>query len=244
MNLRRIIQTVRKRLAPLVKRCPDQPEHQLFILHLHRHGLMTRQPYHRAADIRPRHKAVRRHVCDNLRLCIILHRQRERTVILRPRSDLHPVCDFLLHHDRNAVNRHMALKQPHDNRRSNIIRKICHHLDRFPGILLLRELYNIQLQNVLIDNRHIVISAKRVRQNRDQVLIDLHRRHLSGIFTQILGHRADARSDLQHKVILRNARRLNNALEHMGINEKILSELFLKIKMILLQNRYGVLRDS
>ena len=30
----------------------------------------------------------------------------------------------------------------------------------------------------------------------------------------------------------------------MGINEKILSELFLKIKMILLQNRNRILRDS
>lgn len=78
MRSLRIFQSVRQRLPSLIKRRPNNGEHQLLILRLHRHHLMTRQPDHRTSNLRPRHKTVRRHIRHNIRLRIILHRQRQR----------------------------------------------------------------------------------------------------------------------------------------------------------------------
>ena len=56
MQQLRIFQSVRQRLPSLIKRRPNNGEHQLLILRLHRHHLMTRQPDHRTSNLRPRHK--------------------------------------------------------------------------------------------------------------------------------------------------------------------------------------------
>ena len=40
------------------------------------------------------------------------------------RTNLHPVCDLFLHHNRNIVDRRAALKQPHDDRGRDIVRQV------------------------------------------------------------------------------------------------------------------------
>ena len=110
---------------------------------------MRRQPDDRASHLRARNKAVRRHIRRNVRIAVILHRQRQRPVVLAARLRLHPLR-HLLHHHRDALHRHVLLQKPHDDRRRNIIRKVCHHLDRLPAVLFLHKRRNIHLQNILV----------------------------------------------------------------------------------------------
>ena len=77
--------------------------------------------------------------------------------------------------------------------------------------------------------------AEGIFQNRDQILINLHGSYLSCRLSQILGHGTDSRSNLQNHVIFCNSGRTDDLLKHMRVNQEILSEFLLKIKMILLQ---------
>ena len=82
-----------------------------------------------------------------------------------------------------------------------------------------------------------------IAEDRNQVFVDLHCRHCPRVLTQILCHRADPRSDLKDKIILCHICRRNDLFEYMRIDQKVLSEFFLKIKMIFLQNLYRILRN-
>ena len=57
---------------------------------------------------------------------------------------------------------------------------------------------------------------------------------------QILGHSSDTRSDLHNKIIRSDTCRLNDLLQYMFINQKVLSEFFLKHKFVFLQYFYGI----
>ena len=242
MQQLRIFQSVRQRLPSLIKRRPNNGEHQLLILRLHRHHLMTRQPDHRTSNLRPRHKTVRRHIRHNIRLRIILHRQRQRPVILRSRPRLHPVRNLLLNHNRNRIHRHMILKQSHNNRRRNIIRKIRHNLDRPSIVLLLRQRRQVHLQNIIVDNLNIIIIRQRILQNRDQILVNFHRTHTPRSIRKILRQRTDTRSDFHNKIVRSDTCSGYNLIQHMWIDQKILTILFLKYKAVLLQYGYCILR--
>ena len=126
---------------------------------------MSGKTDNRTSYLWSRHKAVRRHICHNIRLGIILHGQRQGTVIFRSRSYLHTVCHFLLHHNRNRVNRHFSLKQSHDNRRCNVIGQIRHNFNGFSTVALLCQLSDVYFQYIFIENRYILIILKRVLQN-------------------------------------------------------------------------------
>ena len=150
------------------------------------------------------HKTIRRHIRNNIWFCVILHSEGKCPVIFGPRSHLHPICHLFLHHDSNTFNRYMAFKQAHNNRCRNIIRQICYHFDRLVIIIFLCKFWNIHFQHIVIDHSHIVVCLQRILQDRNQCFVDLHRHNLSCSTCEILCHRPDSRSDLQHKVILRN----------------------------------------
>ena len=84
------------------------------------------------------------HVEQKLRLGVILAEYGERAVIRGAGLCRDALRHFLLHHDRNAVDRNMALKKSHDDRCGNIIRKICNDLDRLSTISFHRKFCDIQ----------------------------------------------------------------------------------------------------
>ena len=135
----------------------------------------------------------------------------------------------------------MAFKQTHNDRCRDIIWKICNHFDRAASIFLFCQLCNIHFQDIFIDHRYIVIIAQRILQDRDQTFINLHRIYLSGCICQILCHRSHTRSDLQNKIILCDLRRTDNFIQHMRIDQKVLSKLFLKCKAVFVQHSNGCL---
>ena len=203
---------------------------------------MPGETYHRRAHAGPGNEAVGRHIGRHIGVGVILHRQRQGSVILGTRSCLHPVSHLLLHHHRNAVQGNLPLKKSHDDRRRNIVRQIGHHLDGPSAVFLPGQRGYIHLQYILADHVYIIIFCQRVLQNRNQIAVDLHRCDLSGSLGQILGHGADTRPDLQHKIFLGNAGGPYDLLQYPRINQKILAEFLLKMKTVLLQNGYGLLR--
>ena len=117
---------------------------------------MQGQSDDRTSDIRTRHKAVWRYICHDIWLCIKLHCQRQCPVIFGARSCLCiRMATSFLNHNGNALYRHMALEKSHDDRCRNIIRKICHNLDRSALIVFIRKFRNVQFQDIFIDHGYI-----------------------------------------------------------------------------------------
>ena len=85
---------------------------------------------------------------------------------------------------------------------------------------------------------HIVIRLQRFFQDRDQFIINLYRKHLSRIFAEILRQCADSRADFQYKIVLCDLCRIDNFIQHMRIDQKVLSKFFLKLKFMLLKHLY------
>ena len=65
-------------------------------------------------------------------------------------------------------------------------------------------------------------------------MILLHSHDFPGRLRQILGQRTDAGADLQNKIIFGDLRRSDDFVQHMGIDEKVLAEFFLKAEIIFL----------
>ena len=118
---------------------------------------MSCKPDHRGSHIRTRDKAVRRHVRHDLRFCVVLDSQGQGTVILGTRTFLHAVRHFLLNHDSDVINRHAALKEPHDDRGRDIIRQVCNNLDRLSAVVFLGQCLDIYSQDVLVDDGDVIV---------------------------------------------------------------------------------------
>ena len=202
---------------------------------------MQGQSDDRTSDIRTRHKAVWRYICHDIWLCIKLHCQRQCPVIFGARSCLHTQGNFFLNHNSNALYRHMALEKSHDDRCGDIIWKICHYFDRSALIVFIRKFRNVQFQDIFIDHGYIFVICQRLREDRNQVAVDLHCHNFSGCLCQILRHRSDTRSDFQYTVILCDICRSDDLVQHMGIDQKILPEFLLKGKIIFFNYFYGFL---
>ena len=104
---------------------------------------MSREADHSGSHIRTRDKAVRRHVRHDLRLRVVLDCQRQGTVILGTRTFLHAVRNFLLDHDGNVIDRHAALKEPHDDWGRDIVRQVRNDLDRLSAVVFLGQCLDI-----------------------------------------------------------------------------------------------------
>ena len=120
---------------------------------------MLCKPDHGASYSRPWHETGRGNLQNDLRSGIILYCQAERTIILGARANLHPVRHFLLNHNSNAGKGHLIFKQTHNNRRCDVIGKICHDLNGPAVIFFFCKLPQIYLQDILIDHRHIIVFA-------------------------------------------------------------------------------------
>ena len=106
----------------------------------------------------------------------------------------------------------------------------------------IRKFCDIQFQHIFIDHRYVVILCQRLGEDRDQIAVDLHCHNFSCRLRQILCHRSDTRTDLQHTVIFCDLCRRDDLVQHMGIDQKILPELLLKGKIIFFNYFYGFLR--
>ena len=129
----------------------------------------------------------------------------------------------------------MAFKQLHDYGGRNIIGKIRHHLNRLSAVLFPYKLFHIQLQDICVDNRNIGISRQGILQYGNQSLVDFHSYHFPGLLCQILGHSADAGPYFQHTVLFSYFRGLHYGFQHSGFYQEILTEFFLKIKIVFMQ---------
>ena len=143
--------------SSLVKGCANQLEHQLRIFYLYRRLLIAGQTDHRGTYIWSWDKAVWRHICHNIWACVVLHCQRQGAVILRSRSHLHTVCHFFLDHNRDIVDWHIAFKQSHDNRGSNVIWQIGNYFNRSAVVVFLYQFIDIHFQDILVDDLYIGI---------------------------------------------------------------------------------------
>ena len=188
-----------------------------------------------------RHKAVLGHIGHDIGLSVVLHCQRQGTVILGSRTGLHPGSDLFLNHDSHIGQGNVLLKQAHDDGRRDIVGQVCHHLDGPAACLFLNQLIQIQGQNVCMDHLHVVIRCQGLLQNRQQILVYLHCNNLAGGFGKILGHGADARTDLQHHIFRAYLGPCDDLVQHVTIDQKVLTESFIKGKIPLPDDLDGLL---
>ena len=74
--------------------------------------------------------------------------------------------------------------------------QVCTTLEGAPAIVFLCQLFYVNLQDILVDHSDIIVFCQSFFQNRDQIVINLYRNHLSGRLTKILCHRSDSRTYL------------------------------------------------
>ena len=102
----------------------------------------------------------------------------------------------------------------------------------------------INLEDIFVYDGDIIVLRKGFLEYRNKVFINLYRHHFSCSFGQILCQGTDSRSDLKHHVILGHACGGNNLVQHMRIDQEILTEFLLKTKVVLFDQLYCVLRIS
>ena len=93
--------------------------------------------------------------------------QRKRTVILGTRANLHSVSNFFLNHYRDVVDRDILFKKAHDNGGGNIIGKIGYDLDRASMVILDSQLRDVNFQNIVMNNGHIMTVIQGIFKDRN-----------------------------------------------------------------------------
>lgn len=78
-------------------------------------------------------------------------------------------------------------------------------------------------------------------QDRDEVRVDLDGDDMAGRLCECLGHRADAGSDLEDTVVLRDFRASDDVLEHVFVDQEVLTETLLEAEIVLLYDFDGFL---
>ena len=193
---------------------------------------MNREPDNRRTHIGPGHETVRRHICREIRLRIVLHGKGQSAVILRSGAGFHPLRHFLLHHDRDALNRQAVFQKLHQNRRRDVIRQVRHHLDG-PAAIRREQCRDIGLHDVAgNDLQVLVILAGVPLKDRNKVPVNLHGHHIACRLAKPLRQRADAGPDFQNHVVFADSGRRNDLLDHVPVNQEILPEFLLEVKIV------------
>ena len=78
-------------------------------------------------------------------------------------------------------------------------------------------------------------------EDRDEVRVDLDGDDMAGRLSECLGHRADAWSDLKDTVVLRDFRASDDVLEHVFVDQEVLTEALLEAEIVLLYDFDGFL---
>ena len=133
----------------------------------------------------------------------------------------------------------MLLKKPHDDGCRYVIRQVRHYLDGAAAVLCPDELLDVDLEDVLVDDREVRVVPKNVFfKDLHEIPVDLDRDDLACALTQMPRHRPDTGPDLEHAVVLRNARRIDDLLDDMTVDKEVLSELLAGHKVVFLQYSY------
>ena len=129
----------------------------------------------------------------------------------------------------------MAFKKSHNDRSCNIVGKVGNDLDRSAVVSFSGKSGNVHLQDIFVDNSDIIIGRKGVCKNGDQCPVNFYRYHFPGTFSQILGHGSDAGTDLKYKIIPGDPCGGNDLIQDISIDQKVLPEAFLEVKVIFFQ---------
>ncbi len=119
--------------------------------------------------VRAGHEAVRRNICHNIWICIILDCQGKSAVIFGTRPYLHAVSHFLLNHDRDIIDWNQVFKKTHNDGGRDVIWKICNNLNGTSAVILFRYLIDVNFKNIRMDNGYILIVCQGLVEYGDQV---------------------------------------------------------------------------
>jgi len=127
------------------------------------------------------------------------------------------------------ISRYLSeIKQQHEDRGCNIIGEVCTYRDTHTCKMLCKQCLQIRFHDVSLDHGYVVIVGKCFLQDADQRMVDLDSNDLCIHFTKILCHGADPGPDLQDRILRRGTAFLGNTLWDCGIDQKVLTEFFLK----------------
>ena len=131
-----------------------------------------------------------------------------------------------------------TLQESHDDRCRNIIRKICHHLERTS----FEDTVYITFKDILVYNLYVIILRKGFTKYRDKLLIYLDCHNTSCCFGQILGKSSYSRTYLKHIILRTYLGSSDYLLDNMAVYKKVLSKGFLKTEVVLLYYLYCLFR--
>ena len=141
-----------------------------------------------------------------------------RTLVRRGRDDA--ARDLLLHeHDHERRPARVA-DEALEQRRRDLVRQVRDDPGRTP--LGLR--VEVHGERIGAHDAHVVSFAEGVAQHGDHPLVDLDRRDRPRTIGERRGENAGARPDLEHVVIRRQLRCVDDRREHTAVHEEVLPE--------------------
>ena len=125
-----------------------------------------------------------------------------------------------------------VFQEVHDDRCGDVVGKVRNDLDIFTVVFFLNDGVNICFQDILIQDSDVVIVCQCLLQDRDEGIVDFDSNHLSCVFCQHLCQGANTGADFQHTVVLCDAGTGSDVIQNIGIDQEVLTKVFLKGKAV------------
>ena len=121
-----------------------------------------------------------------------------------------------------------VFQKVHDDGCCDVVGQVGNDLDISAVIFFLNDGVDICFQDILIQDGDIVVICQCLLQNGNEGVVDFNCYHLSCVFCQHLRQGADTGADLQHAVILCYAGAGSDVVQNVGVDQKILTKVFLE----------------
>src|SRR5688572_19268361 len=149
------------------------------------------------------------------------YENRDGPIRLGARLREQPIRDFALHHHAPALQRRSMLERLHDERRRDVVREVRDELRRRRTKSL-----DIEVECIAPVQPDVRAGAEYVPENRLEGAIELHRVDDSNAIGEIAGENAEARSDLEHDVVVAELGEAADDSQDVLIDEEVLAESF------------------
>ena len=129
-----------------------------------------------------------------------------------------------LHHNRDALHRQPAFKQPHQDRTRDVIGQVCAYRDRLIAEFLTQQRMQIHIEHIAPDDFDIVLPCQCFGQQRFQPTVQFDRNHLVRPGGKLLGQHTNAGADFQRAPAGAEAGGFSHTGANAGVDQEILAE--------------------
>jgi len=154
---------------------------------------------------------------------VVPSEERERAVSRAARGRSQAIGVLLLHQQDGAAHHVALLEQPLEDRCGDVVGNVAD--DGEPvGLMPRGDLGQIDLEEIGVHQLEAGDRIQLLAEQLDQPVVHLDRDHARRAGREVSGQRAGSGADLDHHVVIANARLLDDALGEVGAREEVLAE--------------------